>query len=77
MAIRVSYKKPKFSFFRELCGINTWRTVRSPSGYQTQIINADNENDLRIKIQHRTFQESHDHKGRPLTLNDLKLVEWT
>jgi hypothetical protein len=77
MPIRVKYNRPKYSSYRELCGINTWRTVRYPDGYKTQIIDADDENDLRVKIQHRTFNESHDHKGRPLTLNDLKLVEWT
>jgi hypothetical protein len=77
MPIRVSYKKPKYSSFRELCGINTWRTIRSPSGYKTQTIDADSENDLRDKIKHRTFHESHDHRGRPLTLNDLQIVEWS
>lgn len=77
MPIRVSYNKPVRSSYRELCGINTWRTVFYPNGYKTQIIDANDETDLRNKIKHRTFHESHNHKGRALTLNDLKIVEWT
>lgn len=77
MPIRVSYEVPNYSYTREHVGIRTWRNASHPSGYLKKIIDADNENDLRIKIKDRTFYETHQHKGRPLTLNDLQIVEWT
>lgn len=77
MPIRVSYKKPNYMTYREHVGINTWRGVTRPNGYVTKTIDASNEEALRKKISSHTFYETHDHKGRPLTLNDIKIVEWT
>ena len=77
MPIRVSYKKPNYNTYMELVGINNWRSVKYPNGYATKIIDAKDEADLRKKISHLSFYETHDHKARPLTLNDLQIVEWT
>ena len=77
MPIRVSYQKPNYSTYMELVGINNWRSVRYPNGYATKIIDAKDEADLRKKISHLSFYETHNHKARPLTLNDLQIVEWT
>jgi hypothetical protein len=77
MTIRVSYKEPNYYYTREQVGITTWRNVSYPRGYLDKIITADNENDLRDKIKYRIFYETHNHRGRPLTLNDLTIVEWT
>ena len=77
MPIRVSYRKPHYRTYMERMGIQTWRDVKIPAGYITKTIDAKDETDLRKKISFFTFYETHQHKGRTLTLNDLTIVEWT
>tara|TARA_Y100001937_G_C7053408_1_gene300224 strand:+ start:729 stop:950 length:222 start_codon:yes stop_codon:yes gene_type:complete len=73
----MSYQEPNYRTYRERVGIQTWRSVRVPAGYITKIIDAKDEADLRKKINHLSFYETHYHEARPLTLNDLRIVEWS
>ncbi len=73
LIVKATYKEPAYYYERRLCGINTYRTVVHHDGFIQKVIRCNTLEELKDKIEYRSFQEDHTSKKRPLTLQDLSV----
>ena len=72
--IKATYREPAYYYERRLCGINTYRTVVHHNGFVEKVIKCNTLEELKEKIDGKSFQEDHTSKRRPLKLEDLTMT---
>ena len=71
--IKATYREPAYYYERRLCGINTYRTVVHHDGFIEKVIRCNSLEELKKKIEYRSYQEDHTSEKRPLRLEDLSV----
>lgn len=74
MKVKATYKQPSYYHERRMCGINTFRTVVHPNGYENKHIICDSLEQLKEQVNWYKFQEVHSGPRRPLTLQDVSIT---